>query len=182
MECARCKKTVEEKLEQQQLCQDCFVELIEQRTRKTLAKKGLKKGDKILIIDDGSKEFIVGEYLFRKIIEKVPLTIEIKKKEETDIEKARQEYTAIILPRDMDDEAETLLLAMINNIPLQKDNTINVLEKVYDEEVKIFADIKKFNYKEQEKSHIKKSLETIKQKYPQAEFALMQHIKAIKGQ
>ncbi len=180
MKCIRCTKEVEYEMPNQELCQTCFLELIESRAKKALSKQNLKKGDKILIIDDGSKEFLVGEYLFRKLMQKVPIVIEIKKKDAINLENAQKEYTAIILPQDMDDEAESLIDAMINNKTLQKNKIINVLQNVYDREVKIFADIKKFKYTEQEKSKIQNALNKIEQKYPQAQFAMVQNIKALK--
>jgi len=179
MKCARCQKEVEKNMPQDGMCQNCFVDLVENRARKALSGKNLKKGDKILIVDDGSKEFIVGEYLFKKILEKIPLTINVKKKDKIDLEKAQKEYTAIILPQDMDDEAETLITAMIENKPLQKEKIINVLQNVYDKEVKLYADIHKFDYLEQEKGKIQKAISKIEKSYPQVQFAIVQSIKSM---
>lgn len=181
MKCARCTKEIEKNMPQDGVCQNCFLELIEHRAKKALSKQNLKKGDKILIIDDGSKEFYAADFLFRKLMDKVPLTIDTKKKETVDVEKAQKEYTAIIVPQDMDDAAETLIIAMINNKQLKKDKTINVLENIYDREVKLFADIKKFKYTEQEQSDIKKALNKIETKHPNSEFAMLQSLKAMKN-
>lgn len=179
MNCIRCKKEIEEIMGTEKTCQTCFLELIENRARKTLSKQKLQKDDKILILEDKTKEFAVTNYLFRKIMANVPLKIEVKQKELTDLEKAKKEYTAVVVPADMDDEAERLITTMVNNGKLENDDTIKLLQNVYDREVKLFADIKKFTYAEQEKSKVQKALNKIEEKYPNSEFAILQSIKAM---
>ena len=56
MKCARCQKEVEKNMPQDGMCQNCFVDLVENRARKALSGKNLKKGDKILFYTDGLTE------------------------------------------------------------------------------------------------------------------------------
>lgn len=179
MKCARCPREIEPLMPHEGLCQNCFLDAVEHRTKKALRDCTINKGDTILIIDDNSKESAVSKYLFKKLIDKLPVTILIKKKEIIDLEQAQKEYHHIIIPWDMDDEAETFITNMVNNTPATPSSLIKLLINVYDKEVKLYADIKKFAYTEKEKSKMQNALTTIEQKYPRSQFALLNSIKTL---
>ena len=55
-------------------CRSCFLKIIEKRVRKELRLNSqIKKNDKILIIDNGTKESAVGEFLLKSIIKDLPV-------------------------------------------------------------------------------------------------------------
>jgi len=180
MNCIRCGKEVETVLEQEKLCKPCFLENIEHRTKKTVKQFSLTKGNKILILDDASKEAVVSDYLFRKITTQIPLTIETKKKDSINLEKEQKSYTAIVVPWDLDDETASFIDTMINNKNIEPTKTIKLLQNIYDREARIYADLNNFTYTEHEKTKVHKALETMEQGHPGIQISMLNAIKKFK--
>ena len=177
MQCIRCSKETETVLEQEKLCKQCFFENIEHRARKTLKQFSLTKGNKILIIADGTKESIVSDYIFRKITAQIPLIIHTKKKDALQLETEQKNYTAVVVPWDLDDETASFIDTMINNKEIEKTKTIKLLQNIYDKEIKLYADLNNFTYAEQEKTKIHKALEALEKGHPGTELAMLNAIK-----
>ena len=134
------------------LCKSCFIKIIEKRVRKHLrTEKSIKKNDKILIINNNSKEFYVGEYLLKRIIKDLPVKIDIKKSSKPE---TLAKYNKIIIPWSLDNEAEIALNINFNKKPKTKESkkTIKLLKCLSEEEIEMFARIKKFKYKKSKQS------------------------------
>ncbi|MBI4141434.1 hypothetical protein HY484_00745 [Candidatus Woesearchaeota archaeon] len=182
MNCIRCNKEVEAVLEQEKLCKQCFLENIENRVRKTLKQFYLTKGNKIMILNDGTIEAVVTDYVFRKITAQIPLIIETKNKTDVNLETEQKKYTAIVVPWDLDDETSSFIDTMINNKQLEQTKTIKLLQNIYDTEIRIYADLNNFTYTEHEKTKIHKALEAMEKGHPGIEIAMLNTIKKFKEQ
>jgi tRNA(Ile)-lysidine synthase TilS/MesJ len=162
------------------VCRTCFLEIIEKRVRKEFrTKKLIKKNDRILMIDNGSKEFAVGEYLLNNIIKNLPAKIEIKKSS-----KSTKKYDKIIIPWSLDDECEEFLNMVFNKKkqPKFSKKAIKLLMNVSDEEIGLFAKIKGFKHKKRKKSKIKQMLDLLEKRYPGYKFSLLNSTKALSSE
>ena len=171
MKCKSCNKESKVHLAYppHELCEECFLKIIEKRVRKYVRiNKLFKKNDKILIINDNSKEAQVNKYILKSIIKNMPATITEKETSKgTRVDK-------IIMPWNLDDEINQYLEEVMNK-KKEKRNTkeIKILKPVLDSEVEIFAKIKGFKYKKvkhQEKNPFLKGLE---EKHPGTKFSLL---------
>ncbi len=139
----------------------------------------IRKNDRILMVDDGSKEFVVGKYLLKNIIKNLPVEITVKKSAKT-----AKEYDKIIIPWSLDDEAEEFLGIVFNKKKKQKQNKkiIKLLINLSDEEIELFAKIKGFKYRKKPKSKIKEMLDLLEKRYPGYKFSLLNSIKALSSE
>ncbi len=165
------------------VCRTCFLEIIEKRVRKDFrTKKLIRKNDRILMIDNGSKEFAVGGYLLNNIIKNLPVKITKIKTNKTILpKKTTKKYDKIIIPWSLDDECEEFLNMVFNKKKRSKfsKKTIKPLMNVSDEEIELFAKIKGFKYKKRPKSKIKKMLDLLEKRYPGYKFSLLNSTKAL---
>ena len=182
MKCAKCKMPAKAKFKHTgNLCQNHFLELIEKRVRKGLrTQKLIKKNDKILFIDNKSKEYYVSNYLLKSIIKNLPVKIDTKKSKKLTLASAK--HNKIIIPWSLDDEAEEFLELIFNKKQPLKFNkkALKLLGNVSEEEIELFAKIKRFKYKKTSKSKIKQMLDKMENKYPGYKFSLLNSIKQIK--
>lgn len=182
MECFRCRKKARINLKHLgRLCNNCFLKLIEKRVRKELrTKKLIKKDDRILFIDDNSKEFFVCYFLLKSIIKELPVKIETKKTKKLNLSSNfTKKYDKIIIPWNLEDEAEGFLELVFNKKkqPRFSKKAIKLLKNLSEEEIKAFARIKGFSYKTKPKSRIKKMLDELEQRYPGYKFSLLNSTK-----
>ena len=177
--CHRCTKDIQPALEKQGVCETCFFELIEHRAGKVLKNHSFKKGDNVLIIDDNSKESAVTNYLFRKILSHVPLTIETQKQNREVITTASPQHHTIIIPWDLEDEAAATLTAIVNKEPTPPTPNIKLLKTIHDHEIKLFADLKHFTYTEHEQNTLQQAFRTMQEKHPNTTAAFVKSIKQL---
>jgi len=182
MVCFRCGKNSRISLKHiGNMCNGCFLKIIEKRVRKDIrTKKLIRKNDRILMINNSSKEFFVSGFLLRKIIKELPASIAIRKSKKLNIGQAiAKKYDKIIVPWSLDDETEGFLGYLFNKEKQQKfsKKTIKLLKNVSEEEIALFAKIKKFRYRQGKKSKIKKMLDMLEQRYPGYKFSLLNSIK-----
>lgn len=184
MKCIKCTKKSEIKLGHiGDTCKSCFLKIAEKRVRKQLRiNSQIKKNDKILFINNGSKEFYVGEYLFKKIIKGLPVKITTKKSSKLNI--SAKKHSKIIIPWSLDDEAEQFLNFVFNKKKQSRfsKKTIKLLKCLSEEEIEMFAKIKKFKYKKpktKQKPKIRQMLDLLEQRYPGYKFSLLNSIKSL---
>lgn len=182
MKCRKCKTQAKANFKQTgPLCENHFIEMIEKRVRKELrTKKLIQKNDKILFINNGSKEYFVSNYLLKSIIKNLPVKINAKKSSKLNLISAK--HNKIIIPWSLDDEAEEFLEFIFNKNKPKKlsKKAIKMLKNVSDEEIELFAKIKRFKYKKTIKSKIKHMLDKLENKYPGYKFSLLNSIKQMK--
>lgn len=183
MKCKKCKNQAEVNFSHlEPLCEKHFLETIEKRVRKNLRKKSLIcKGDRILIIDNNSKEYAVGEFLLKNIIKDLPVKIETKKSEK--LSYASSNHNKIIVPWSLDDETEEFLNFMFSKKKTKKfgKKYHKLLKNISEEEIEKFAEIKRFKYKHKKRSRIKEMLDTLEKRYPGYKFSLLNSIKEVKS-
>lgn len=184
--CTKCPKKAEIKSKTDNLCKTCFLEKIEKRARKQLREYiFLNKDDKVLIIDNDSKESATNKYLFGKIIKGFPAKIIVKKFEN---EKAVQEYVKkekinrIVIPKNADDLLkEQLENLLMNKKEKKNENEIVLLAHVLDSEIEEFAKLLNLKYTKKEKKTnlMIDEFEKLEEKYPGAKFGFLKSQKEL---
>jgi tRNA(Ile)-lysidine synthase TilS/MesJ len=160
-------------------CRSCFLKIIEKRVRKGLrTKKLIKKNDRILLIDNGSKEAKAGEFLLKSIIKDLPVKIDAKKAKKIS---STKKYDKIIMPWSLDDEAEQFLSMVFNKKKHAKyaKKAVKLLKSLSEEEIEQFAKIKRFKYKKKQRSKTKQMLDKLEKRYPGYKFSLLNSIKQL---
>lgn len=181
MKCAKCKKKATITLKcTPPVCNTCFVKIIEHRVRKeTRMKKVFKKHDKLLILDDGSKEARVSIYIMESIAKDMPIMVVEKKVKNTNADIKdyckKNKINKIIIPWNADDEVELFVDSIFNKKKLKKDKRIKLLRNILDKEVETFANIKGLRYRKSKKkrTEIAKFLEDAEKRYPGTRFSLV---------
>jgi len=139
---------------------------MERRAKMELKRAGdVKKGDKILLMNDRSKEFRVSELFLRSITQKVPCTIKISESEEP--------ADKVIIPWDADDEALMALQHICEQKPLFNQGKIKLLKGLLDSEVALVAKLKGIKYEEKNATNpAKPLLDNLEKLYPGTKFSL----------
>ena len=152
-----------------ELCEECFLRIIEKRVRKHVRiNKLFKKNDKITIINDESKEAQVNKYLLKSIIKNMPVTI-TEKKTTKGIKAGK-----IIIPWNLDDEINQYLEEVINNYKTNENKKIiKLLKPILNSEVETFAKIKGFKYKKISHQKENKFIKGLEEKHPGTKFSLL---------
>lgn len=164
MECQTCQKPAEHNLPGLGIiCSNCFLAAMERRAKMELKRSGeVKKGETVLIIDDGSKEAKVSELFLRSLTAKVPCTIVVGKEGKAD---------KIIVPWDADDEALMALQHICEQKPLAQ-NGIKLLKGILDSEVALIAKLKGIPITEKPESEAHKLLNHLESMHPGTKFSL----------
>ena len=169
MDCLRCKKREAQNTlaHAGALCNFCFLETIEQRVRKDVSKNPLSRGERVCILTNETKESAVAQWMIARIADKLPLAIEQRPLETMgDV----QPFTKIFYPYDADDIGSRFLENIFKGTPQHP--TLSLLQVVLDSEVKLFADLKGFSYKEQDVPPATKALRELEGIYPGSIFGL----------
>lgn len=176
MKCQKCNKesTINFK-HLGNLCDNCFINIIQKRVKKELRNKwNFKKDQRILIVENDTKEGKVNVYLAQLITNKLPALIDIKNN--VDLDKELDNYDIIFIPWSLDNEVEEFLSEVFKNeifISKYKSKVIKLLRGLSEEEIEMIAKIKNISFIEEEKSELEKFIENIEKKYPGSKFALL---------
>jgi len=169
--CLRCEKR-EAKTDLKHLgalCQPCFLQTVEKRARKHLRTTSpIKRGEKICVIVDESKESKLAEYFLEHVFETIPC--ETEKRPLNDVGDLSP-FDKVFYPLDADDQAGEFLLKVFKGTEGPK--RLSILSNTLDSEIKLYMDLKAWTYKEHkttEKAQIIKELEAM---YPGSTFGLM---------
>lgn len=165
--CQKCKGTAEYDLPGLgSICSSCFLTVMERRAKMELKRSGeIKKGDNVLLVNDGSKEFKVSEIFLRSITSKVPCKIIVSEKE--------QKADKIIIPWDADDEALMALQHICEKKPLFGQGKVKLLKGLLDSEVALVATIKGIKFEDTKSDNpTKPLLDQLEKQYPGTKFSL----------
>jgi len=180
------------------LCKSCFCKFIERRVKKEIrSKKLINEKEKILLLDNNSKEARISEYIFnttynnRLNLIKVKVNnfklgyLDNKTKESIKKNKIKQ----IIIPWNLDDEiiyfSENLFnKGNFNYLGHFKQNRtlyIKLLRNVLESECLLFAKCRNFKFKkktgeDKHKKEIKNMLDKIDKKHAETKFSLLKSI------
>ena len=148
------------------LCRGCLTKVVEKRARKELGRARIAKGAKIAIVNDGSCQGAVNEFIARKLITIAKLTV---------LKKAPQQgHGLILLPDTADTEAQRFLEAMLG----RKSRAIvpsgaKLLRDSLGSEVRVYAAIKRIKYKASEKkTDVAELIGKLEEKYRGTTFSL----------
>ena len=145
------------------ICSACFLTVMERRAKMELKRAGeVKKGETVLVLDDGSKEAKVSELFVRNLTKGVPCTIHISKKEAP--------ADKIIIPWDADDEALMVLQHICEQKPVT--NGIKLLKGLLDSEVALVAKLNNIPLTEKPVSEAQKLLNKLEELHPGTKFSL----------
>lgn len=189
MKCVKCKKQADIKVQNLKVCKKCFLNIIQKRVRKELRVNNLiEKDDHIAVIDDKSAEAQVSKYLLKKILDNLPVSISVLETKYDIGEDIQGDYDKVVIPWNADREGSYFLKGIMGNEqgPYQghfkknKKRYIKLLLPVISDEVKIFADIKGFEYKCKEiKDVVDDFIDELEEKYPEMKFSLLKSSKEI---
>ena len=189
MNCVKCKNKATVKVQNLNACEDCFVKIIEKRVRKELRiNKLIQKNDKILLIDDGSAEYYISNYLLPRIIKDLPVTITTTKTTFELGKYVKGKYDKVIVPWNTDKEDEYFLNCVFENKEMPYLGHYKIKNKTYvklslpvlQSEVETFARIKKFKFKNQnKKSTVSERVDELEKEYPEIKFSLLKSSREI---
>ncbi|MBW2970586.1 hypothetical protein KY320_00335 [Candidatus Woesearchaeota archaeon] len=180
MKCFRCNKKaaiVDFKHLPGEMCSGCFARLIEQRVRKQMRTTDwFKAHDKILILDDGSVNASVSEYLLERILKDVPKELKVVKR----LPKRVSKNVKVVVPWSIDLEVEEFLHAMFEGVNLKQEREIRLLRNVAEEEIILFAKLKKLKGKRIKATfpEIREMIAELSKTYPGARFSLLKSSKS----
>lgn len=152
------------------VCEKCFVRLIERRVKRNLDRV-FSKGDKVLVIGD------LAEYFLKKSVKNLPLEI-TKRKKIINIKK----YDKVVVESTMDDvDAGFLAEFFGKDFKIDKnEKIIKILSAITDEEALRFARIKGIDFEvKEENKKIKEFLKKIGQEHPEVRFNLLRNVREV---
>ncbi len=139
------------------LCRKCFALLLRRRVRKAIKDYGwLKPGQKVFI--DGKGPLPV---LFKAAVTGLPLKY---------VPKAKAEI--IIVGKTADDEAVEFLEQLFSGKAATKTKALNIFANITAKELGRYCELERIKQEKQPKSSLRKSLESLDDKYPGIMFAL----------
>ena len=196
--CNRAKAEIKLPYLSLRLCKSCFCRLIEKRVKKEIRSKELiNEKEKILLLDNNSKEARISEYILNTAYNNRLNLIKVKvskfeigfvnKKVKEIIKKNK--IKQVIIPWSLDDEiiyfTENLFkrgdFNFLGHFTQDKIFYIKLLRNVLESECLLFAKCRKFKFKnkpekDRQKKAIKNMLDKIDKKHSETKFSLLKSI------
>ena len=148
------------------VCKKCFCWLFEKRIRKqTRTDKSFRVNDKVFVVGD------VAKYLVKSITKNMNIQFVSK-----NFDKKLIEWT-------LDDELNQFVKEMFEGKPHKKEKKrlVKILKNVTDKKVKLFAKIKKLNFKPNKKDKVtQKFLDDVQARFPNAKYNLLKNISELR--
>ncbi|RJQ18134.1 hypothetical protein C4573_00230 [Candidatus Woesearchaeota archaeon] len=141
-----------------------FMDIIEKRVRKEIRKYGyFKAKEKVYVLDDGSKEFAVSVSMLKGIFKDVLTLLPVKK----------LNAKKIIIPWNLEREITEKFSCFLEHkkFPKRKKNHIYLLKCVLDEELEVYAKLKKLSYTPK-KEPCHQIIEEMQKQHPETKFSL----------
>jgi hypothetical protein len=167
----RCSKCVKEAVAEE-FCKSHFFELVEKRAKEAIRDIGwLKKGEKILVVNDGTAAGVASEYLLKKVVGGLPLKITVRRKIVQAV--GAKGFDRIILPYSLDDKIEIFLKAMFEQNKVKTDKKQLLLAgHLANDELEQFLKLKHLTFRQKKKSKLGLLLDKLEQRLPKTRFAL----------
>ena len=164
MKCYLCgKKSARKQQKGRAICDKCFCKLLEKRIRKySRIGKFFRKNDRILVKGDVNKYFI----------ESMNLPVKFVKKG----------YAKIVVQWTLDDSVNEFMKGLFDGKKAKKvsKKEIRLLECATDQEIALFAKLKKLKFKANNKDkEVQKFLEQVDAKHTGAKFGLFRNIQEL---
>jgi len=173
MNCNKCKKESTIQLRHlPALCDNCFLFTIERRVRRDLrASNPLKKGEKIAILNNGSKESKITEYILKGIAKDLPIEL-------ATINEPQEGFDKTFIPWNADDESNAFLEEVFENKPVQKG--LKLLKSCSEEELQHMARILDLPQTTNIKKY-SKLISAFEKTYPGTVFSIVKSVDTIKN-
>jgi len=180
MNCLKCNK--KQRIKGFEFCRNCFVSIIEKRVRKDLrVSEKIRKGDALLIIDDGSCSAKLNIQLIKKIVGDIT-KIKVKKQKNFEISKKIDFKGKIIVPWNLDDEILLFMRRFFSNEPFRYlgnyNNIVKPLVCLKQNECELYCKLLRIKFnKRKEKKDLTEFIEKIEKKYPGTKFGILKSSK-----
>lgn len=149
-----------------------FCKTIEKRVRRDVRiKYPFSKGDKILVIDDGTAKGFAAQELLKSVLQSMPVEITVK-------DHFEEGYDKVILPYSGDDILQDFLGELFEKKKSSIGAGVPFLAGLLQSEVDAYAKIKGFSGKFKEKNA---TLEDLEKRFPGGKFALMKSRELLKN-
>ncbi len=150
---------------------------IERRVRKDIRiKNPFSKKERVLVIDNGSKESFLTIYLLKKITKGLELDIQIQKQKNVSASKTAK-YDKVVIPADADDSINQFIGRIARGKGAEKENkkSVFILRTVLDKEASEAA--AKLGYENHKTVNM---LDMLEARYPGSKFATLKSIDFLK--
>ena len=166
------KESCDKKAAAEGLCRSHFFELVERRAKEAIRGIGwLKKGEKVLVVNDGTAAGVASEYLLKKVVGGLPLKITVRRK--LGQAGSAKGFDRIVMPYSIDDKIEMFLRRMFENKKLKKGNKeLWLVEHLANDEIEQFLTLKNLKFRQKKKSKLGLLLDKLEQRLPKTRFAL----------
>lgn len=151
------------------ICKKCFLRNIEKRVRKHLKEKGLKKGERVLVIGELEK------FLLEKAKKDLPLEIVFKEK----LPSSLKGYGLVVIGRTKEEINEDFLEGLFKGelrLGEIRKNFFNILEVLTIDEAERYARLRRIKFK---KRKIKGILNSLK-RFKEVNYTLYKNIKELR--
>lgn len=139
------------------LCTECFVDILQRRTRKALKDSDwVQKNQKVFVVNNPA-----AEALFKGVIKDLPV-------EYVPVDQAE----LVITGKTADDEAEEFLDQLFKGKLDNKGKAVNILENITTAELEKYCELTGIVGKPAQKSGLRQKLEGLEKRYPGIIFAL----------
>ncbi len=155
-----------------------MLDSIEKRVRKDIRiNNPFSKKERVLVIDDSSKESFLIIYLLKKITKGLELDIDIQKQKDVSALKTAR-YDKIVIPADADDSINQLIEWIAKRKGARRENKkrVSILRMILDKEVSEAA--AKLGYKSHKTANM---LDMLEARYPGSKFATLKSIDFLKS-
>lgn len=151
------------------ICKKCFLKNIEKRVKKHLGRKLFKKNDKILVVGE------IEGFLLVKAIKDLPVKLTFRKK----IPKNTNNFDWLVVGNAMDEINKNFLEELFKGklkLSKPKRKIVNLLESLTEEEIKLYAKLRKISYSGKKSKGL---LEKLKN-YKELKYNLYKNIKELR--
>ena len=166
------KESCDKKAAAEGLCKSHFFELVERRAKEAIRGIGwLKKGEKVLVVNDGTAGGVASEYLLKKVVGGLPLKITVRRK--VGQAGGAKGFDRIAMPNSIDDKIEMFLRQVFEAKKLKRGKKeLWLVEHLADNEIEQFLKLKNLKFRQKKKSKLGLLLDKLEQRLPKTRFAL----------
>ena len=156
------------------VCASCFCEIIEKRVRKELREfDWVKKGERVLLVNDGSQQAAVGIAIFRRILGSVP--VDIKEAHSIDYS-----FDRVVVPWSADEEVERRLQRVFEGKKEVEDvKVVHLMRTVMRDEIALYASVRGLQGVPRKRSEFGAVLDRFDSRYPGMKLSLLRGVEAL---
>jgi hypothetical protein len=183
VKCQKCSRQTS-----QEFCDSCFADILEKRVRKEIRVNNLlSKGDRILVIDDGSAESKLATIILPRLLKELPVRIRILKMKHVLGKVWKGHDDRVIIPWNADMETSYVLECIatgkeprwLGNYHIGKQIFIKLFMPCLQSEVERLARLHDLEFRRRGKGTVNFFLDTLESEYPEVKFSIMKSTRAL---